>query len=110
MCRILVVQEIKLFISHYHRHKFYLSHPVEALPRSNIPRTVYRMRRMDLIETGTLRIFHSLLLRNYLGLQNGVRLRDVAGYRVDQLYKAVTVLTLTHSCVLALLLNSGPLN
>ena len=35
-------------------------------------------------------------------------LRRVAGYKVDQLYKAVTVLTLTHSCVLALLLNSGP--
>lgn len=34
----------------------------------------------------------------------------MAGYRLDQLYEAVTVLTLTHSCVLALLLNSDPLN
>jgi len=57
MCRILVVQEIKLFISHYHRHRFSLSQPVEALPRSNIPRPVFRMRRMDLIEAGTLCIF-----------------------------------------------------
>ena len=41
-----------------------LSHPDEALLCSNTPRPVYRMRRIDLIEAGTLCIFYSLLLCN----------------------------------------------
>ena len=57
-------EDTQLFISLYHRHRFYLSHPDEALPCSSTPRSVYRMRSMDLIEAGTLCIFHSLLLRN----------------------------------------------